>query len=82
MTQLKSFIDRLERLNEDKAAIQEDIKATMAEAKATGLDPKIIRKVLKLRKMEQAERQEVCAITDLYMTELGDETEVKPGDIA
>lgn len=69
--QLRSFIERVERLEEEKATIADDIKEVFAEAKATGFDTKAIRKLVKLRKMDPAERQEAEAILDLYKHALG-----------
>jgi uncharacterized protein (UPF0335 family) len=69
--QLKSFIERIERLEEEKNAIAADIKEVYAEAKGTGFDTKIMRKVVSLRKKDAAERQEEEAILDLYLSALG-----------
>jgi uncharacterized protein (UPF0335 family) len=55
---LKSFVERIERLEEEKAALAADVREVFAEAKATGFDTKIMRQVIKLRKMEQNDRQE------------------------
>lgn len=68
---LRSIVERIERLEEDKAAISADIKEVYAEAKSTGFDPKIIRLLIRLRKKEPAERAEEEAILSLYMTALG-----------
>jgi uncharacterized protein (UPF0335 family) len=69
--QLRSFIERIERLEEEKKAIAADIKEVYAEAKATGFDTKIMRKVVTLRKKDSAERQEEEALLDLYLGALG-----------
>lgn len=69
--QLRSFIERIERLEEEKKAIAADIKEVYAEAKGTGFDTKIMRKVVTLRKKDAAERQEEEAILDLYLSALG-----------
>lgn len=69
---LRSFIERVERLEEDKAAIMEDIKEVYAEAKGEGYDTKILRQVIRIRKMDRAERQEQEAILDLYLSALGE----------
>ena len=69
---LVQIIERLERLEEDKKAIVEDMKEVMAAAKATGFDPKIIRKVIALRKMDQADRQEMESLLDIYLRALGE----------
>jgi uncharacterized protein (UPF0335 family) len=69
--QLKSFIERIERLEEEKKAIAADIREVYAEAKATGFDTKIMRRVVALRKKDAAERQEEEAILDLYLNAMG-----------
>lgn len=69
--QLRNFIERVERLEEDKKALSEDIKEVFAEAKANGFDVKIIRKILGLRKMDAAEREELETLIDLYKHALG-----------
>ena len=69
--QLKSIVERIERLEEDKKAIAGDIKEVYAEAKANGFDTKILRKVISLRKKDRNEREEEEAILDLYMNALG-----------
>ncbi|MBS0472730.1 MAG: DUF2312 domain-containing protein [Proteobacteria bacterium] len=68
---LKSFIERIERLEEEKKALADDIREVYAEAKGTGFDTKIMRQVIKLRKMESADRQEQEAMLDLYLGALG-----------
>jgi len=69
--QLRSFIERIERLEEDKAAIASDIREVYAEAKSSGFEPKIMRQVVRIRKMEAADRQEQEALLDLYRHALG-----------
>jgi len=69
---LLSIIDRLERLDEDKAAIMADQKEVFAEAKGEGYDVKILRKVIRIRKQDKAKRQEEDAILDLYLSALGE----------
>ena len=69
--QLKALIERIERLEEEKAALANDIKEVYAEAKGTGFDTKAIRKVIRIRKMDASEREEQDAILDLYMSALG-----------
>lgn len=64
---LRSFIERIERLEIDKKAIAEDMKEVYAEAKSSGFEPKIMRKVIALRKMESHERQELEALLDIYL---------------
>ena len=63
---LRSFIERIERLEEEKAALSADIKEVYSEAKGTGFDVKIIRQVIRLRKMDQSDRHEQEEILDLY----------------
>jgi uncharacterized protein (UPF0335 family) len=69
--QLKSLVERIERLEEEKKAIAGDIKEVYAEAKGHGFDTKILRKVVSLRKKDAAERQEEEAVLDLYLAALG-----------
>lgn len=69
--QLKSLIERIERLEEEKAGIAEDIKEVFAEAKANGFDTKVMKKLIAMRKKDYAERQEEEAILELYMQALG-----------
>lgn len=68
---LRSFIERIERLEEERATIAVDIREVYAEAKATGFDPKIMRQIVRLRKMESADRQEQEALLETYMAALG-----------
>ncbi|BBF94609.1 DUF2312 domain-containing protein [Blastochloris tepida] len=69
--QLKAIVERIERLEEEKKAIADDIKDVFAEAKANGFDVKALKTILKLRKQDRDERQEHEAIVELYMTALG-----------
>lgn len=69
--QLRSLIERIERLEEEKKTISDDIKDVYAEAKGTGFDTKAIRAIVALRKQDQAERQEEESILDLYKAALG-----------
>lgn len=69
--ELRGYIERIERLNEEKAALGDDIRAVFAEAKARGFDPKTMRKVVRLRKLDQAERDEQQALLDVYLDALG-----------
>lgn len=69
--QLRAFIERIERLEEEKKTIADDIKDVYAELKGTGFDVKAVRHLVRLRKQDQAERQEAEAIIDLYMAALG-----------
>ena len=64
---LRSFIERIERLEEEKKGIADDIKDVYAEAKSAGFEPKIMRQVVKVRKMDRAERQEQEALLDVYL---------------
>ena len=68
--QLKSLIERIERLEEEKQGHADDIRDVYAEAKGNGFDPKVMRQVLRLRKMERADRQELEALVDLYLSAL------------
>jgi uncharacterized protein (UPF0335 family) len=68
---LKSFIERIERLEEEKAGIAADIKEVYAEAKGTGFDTKIMRQVIRLRKMDEADRREQEELLELYKSALG-----------
>ncbi|MEM9468598.1 MAG: DUF2312 domain-containing protein [Pseudomonadota bacterium] len=68
---LKSFIERVERLEEEKAALAEDVKEVMAEAKSAGFETKIIRRIMKLRKMDIEKRREEDELLELYMSAIG-----------
>ena len=68
---LRSFVERIERLESEKRGIQEDVKEVYAEAKGTGFDTKIVRQIIRLRKMDKADRQEQDALLDLYKEALG-----------
>ncbi len=69
--QLRAFIERIERIAEIKAAATEDMKEVYEEAKSTGFDPKIMRKVVSMRRIDAAKRREEGEILDLYMEALG-----------
>ena len=69
--QLRALIERIERLEEEKKTISDDIKDVYAEAKGNGFDTKAIRTIVRLRKKDQAEREEEETILDLYMAALG-----------
>lgn len=69
--QLQSIIDRIERLEDDRALLAADIKEIFTEAKSNGYDVKIIRKVLAIRKKDAAQRDEEQALIDTYMSALG-----------
>ena len=75
--QLKAFIERIERLSEEIKGLQDDVKDIYAEAKGNGFDVKVMRKVISLRKRDQAEREEEEAILDLYLQALG----MIPGEV-
>lgn len=69
--QLRLFLERIERLEEEKRAIADDIRDVYAEAKSQGYDPKIMRQIVRLRKMEPHDRQEMEALLDTYKAALG-----------
>lgn len=69
--QLRSIVERIERLEEEKKAIADDIRDVYAEAKGNGFDTKVLRQVIGLRKKDSTERQEQEAVRDLYMSALG-----------
>ena len=71
-TQLKTILERIERLEEDKAAVMADLKEVYAEAKGNGYDVKTLRKVVRIRKMDRAKRQEEEALIDLYLSAIGE----------
>jgi uncharacterized protein (UPF0335 family) len=68
---LRAFIERIERLEEEKAALAEDIREVYAEAKGTGFDTKALRTIIRLRKLEDHERMEQEALLATYMHALG-----------
>lgn len=70
--QLKSVIERLERLEVEKSEIAEQIKEVFSEAKGNGFDVKILRKVIAIRKQDRAKRQEEESILDLYLSAIGE----------
>ena len=69
--QLRAFIERIERLEEEKQTIADDIKEVFGEMKGSGFDVKAVRTIIRLRKKDQAKRQEEEAMIDLYKTALG-----------
>jgi uncharacterized protein (UPF0335 family) len=69
--QLKAFVERIEKLEEEKKAISDDIRDVYAESKANGFDVKALRQIIKLRKIEPTERDEQEAILETYMHALG-----------
>ena len=68
---LKSFIERVERLEDEKTAITDDIKEVYAEAKGVGFDVKTLRKVISLRKLDEEDRKEADELLDLYKSAIG-----------
>ncbi len=68
---LRQAIERIERLEEEKKALSDDIKEVYGQAKAQGFDPKIIRQIVRMRKMEEAEREETEQLLDLYKAAIG-----------
>lgn len=69
--QLVSFISRIEKLEEDKKQISLDIREVLSEAKSFGYEPKIIKKIIKIRKLTDVERQTEIAMLETYLTALG-----------
>lgn len=69
--QLRSLIERIERLEEEKATLAEDIKEVYAEAKGNGFDIKVMRQIIRLRKMDSNDRSELEAILETYKAALG-----------
>lgn len=69
--QLRAFVERIERLHEERSTIADDIKEVFAEAKGTGFDTKAMKTLIRLRRKDPAERQEEEAILELYMAALG-----------
>jgi uncharacterized protein (UPF0335 family) len=69
--QLKSFIERIERLEEERKTLSDDIKEVYAEAKGTGFDPKIMRQVIRLRRMDKGDLDEQDSLLDIYKRALG-----------
>ena len=69
---LRQFVARIEKLEEEKRSIADDIKETYAEAKGTGFDSKVLRQVVKWRKQDRTEREEQEQVRDLYLHALGE----------
>jgi len=69
---LRQIVARIERLEEEKKSISDDVKETYAEAKSFGLDPKVLRQVIRIRKQDRQEREEQEQVRDLYMHALGE----------
>ncbi|MGE4218067.1 MAG: DUF2312 domain-containing protein [Alphaproteobacteria bacterium] len=77
---LRSYIERIERLEEEKKALADDIRDVFAEAKGNGFDVKVMRQVLKLRKLEPADRQEQEMLLETYLAALGMAEHIGGGD--
>lgn len=69
--QIKAFIERIERLQEEKDSVRDDIKEVYAEAKGNGFDTQVLRKIVAIRRMDHNERMEQEALLELYLTALG-----------
>ena len=69
--QLKAFVERIERLEEEKQTIADDIKDVYAEAKANGFDTKVLRQVIRMRKQDASERAEIESLLELYCRAIG-----------
>jgi len=80
--QLRSYIERIERLEEEKAELAANVREVFAEAKANGFDTKVMRQVLKLRKMDASDRAEQESLLDLYLHALGMAPDFSPADPA
>lgn len=68
---LKSFVERIERLEEEKKGLSEDIRDVYAESKSSGFEPKILRKIVSLRRTNKEKRREEQELLDLYMSAIG-----------
>ncbi len=68
---LRLIVDRVERLECEKKALSDDIKDVYAQAKSQGFDPKILRQIIRLRKLDRTEREEAEQLLDLYLTAIG-----------
>jgi uncharacterized protein (UPF0335 family) len=68
---LLSFVERIERLEEEKKALTDDIREVYSEAKGTGYDIKVLRQIIRLRKMDQSDRNEMEEVLDVYKHALG-----------
>ncbi len=69
---LRQFIERIERLDEEKSALTADIKDVYAQAKSQGFETKAVRQIVRLRKKDRQEREEEQAILDLYLAAIGE----------
>ena len=79
---LRSFVERIERLEEEKRALGADIREVYAEAKSTGFDTKVMRQLIALRKMDEADRREREELLTLYRAALGDLADTPLGQAA
>ena len=79
---LRSIVDRIERLNEERAALGSDIKDIYAEAKSAGFDVKVLRQLIRIRKMEPAEVEEIETLLDVYRRALGEYVSTPLGSAA
>lgn len=77
---LKSFIERIEHIEEEQKALSDDKKEIYSELKSAGFDPKIVRQVIKLRKMDKADRQEQEALLETYLSAIGELAGTPLGD--
>ncbi len=68
---LRSFVERIERLEEEKKALSDDIREVYSEAKGTGFDVKVLRQIIRLRKMDSSDRNEMEEVLDVYKRALG-----------
>ena len=68
---LRQCIERIERLEEEKKALSEDVRDIYVQAKSQGFDPKILRQIIRLRKLDRTEREEAEQLLDLYLTAIG-----------
>ena len=68
---LQQYVDRIEKLEEERKALSEDIKQVYGEAKSTGFDVKILRQIIRLRKVEENDRKEMEELLEVYMRALG-----------
>jgi uncharacterized protein (UPF0335 family) len=79
---LRAFIERIERLNEQKGAVGDDIKDVYGEVKSVGFDPKIVRRIVALRRTDKKKREEEENLLDLYLSSLGDFMDTPLGQAA
>jgi len=68
---LRSFVERIERLEDEKKALADDVREVYSEAKGTGFDIKVLRQIIRLRKMDSGDRSEMEAILEVYKSALG-----------